>query len=87
MKPVLKLLAALSVILSLWLVCLPWAANRPAVADHIDRLEQNGVDASAMYYTDLEMMKPVFTRLALQKRQAGNASRIELADQSTTASY
>jgi len=55
-------------IAAIWLVLLPLASQAPAVARHIDNLDQNNVDASAMYYTELDMMKPIFQRLALQER-------------------
>ena len=46
-----------------WLVVLPWLGSRPAVSDHVKWLEEQGVDPSAMYYTDLEVMKPIRERL------------------------
>jgi len=53
-----------------WFVALPHAANQPDMAAHLEFLDDNGVDPSAMYYTELEMMKPIFERLALENRKA-----------------
>ena len=46
-----------------WLLALPWMASRPSVAAYIQWLDDCGVDPSAMYYTDLEAMKPIRERL------------------------
>lgn len=46
-----------------WLVVLPWIGSRPSVSNHVEWLEEQGVDPSAMYYTDLEVMKPIRERL------------------------
>ncbi len=65
----LQLLAALGVLALVWLVALPWAANRPRMAAHLHWLEQEKIDPSAMYYTELEMMEPIFTKLAIERRK------------------
>jgi hypothetical protein len=52
----------------LWLLVLPWLARRPVVADHIQWLDDHDVDASAMYYTELEVLKPVLDRLNTRGR-------------------
>jgi hypothetical protein len=52
----------------LWLLVLPWLARRPVVADHIQWLDEHDVDASAMYYTELEVLKPVLDRLNVRGR-------------------
>ena len=46
-----------------WLLALPWLSSRPSVAAYIQWLDDCGVDPSAMYYTDLEAMKPIRERL------------------------
>jgi hypothetical protein len=52
----------------IWLVVLPWlAANSPLKA-RIRHLDDCGVDAGAMYYTELEMMKPILERLNRRER-------------------
>lgn len=67
-KRITKLAVALGVVGAIWLVALPWAADRPAMAAHLDWLDDQGVDPSAMYYTELEMMGPILDRMALEKR-------------------
>ncbi len=51
-----------------WLVVLPWIAHRPAVQAHIDRLQREHIDPSAMYYTELEVMQPILERLLARDR-------------------
>jgi len=64
-----RLAMAVGAVAIVWLVVLPWTAGRRVVAEHIERLERDRIDPSAMYYTDLEMMEPIFTRLALEQRR------------------
>lgn len=60
-----KLKLALSIIglCGLWLVVLPWIARQPRMAAHLQWLEDQGIDAGAMYYTELEAMKPILEKL------------------------
>lgn len=69
-SPRLRLLAAVSAVTVVWLVALPWFSRRPGTSTYIEQLDRQKIDPSAMYYTELEMMKPIFTRLALQQRIA-----------------
>ncbi len=66
----LKLTAALALLTLIWLVALPWAANRPRMAAHLDWLEKEKIDPSAMYYTELEMMQPIFKKMAMERRRS-----------------
>jgi len=45
-----------------WLVVLPAVASRPAVSGYLQRLDDQGIDASAMFYTELEMMPKLLER-------------------------
>lgn len=65
---VIGLLLSTGVVAVLWLVALPWYANRPAMNDHLHWLESRGIDPSAMYYTELDAMKPILDRLNRQQR-------------------
>ncbi len=47
-------LIAMSVI---WLVFLPWLADRRAVRDHVDRLHAANINASAMFYSELDCLQ------------------------------
>lgn len=48
---------------ALWLVALPWIARQPRMAAHLQWLEDQGIDGGAMYYTELEAMKPILEKL------------------------
>jgi len=43
--------------LVIWLVALPWASRRASWQTHSRWLEQKQIDPSAMYYTDLPLMR------------------------------
>ena len=47
----------------IWLGLLPALSNRPNVEKRIRFLESRGIDASAMFYTELEAMDGVLERL------------------------
>lgn len=65
---VVRLLWMLGAVGLIWLVILPWMAGRPRMEAHLEWLDARGVDPSAMYYTELEMMQPIFDRMAVEKR-------------------
>ena len=58
-----RLVAWIVPLAAFWLLALPWLSSRPSVAAYIQWLDDCGVDPSAMYYTDLEAMKPIRERL------------------------
>lgn len=64
-----RFVGAVAAVTIVWLAVLPWIAGRPATAAYLDWLEEEGIDPSAMYYTELEMMEPILTRLALEARK------------------
>jgi hypothetical protein len=47
-------LIAISVVAYFWLVFLPWLADRPVVRQHVDFLNDRRINASAMFYTELD---------------------------------
>lgn len=59
----LKLAFCMIGLCGLWLVALPWIARQPRMAAHLQWLEDQGIDAGAMYYTELEAMKPILEKL------------------------
>lgn len=63
-----KLAAALAALATVWLLLLPYASRTPAMQERIQWLETQGVDPSAMYYTELDMMQPLLERMAVEKR-------------------
>jgi hypothetical protein len=58
-----RLLAATLVIGGVWCVGLPWIAALPAVENRLRFLDERGIDPSAMFYTELDSMKPILERL------------------------
>ena len=46
----------------IWLSVLPSLGRLPSLREAIDERDAHGIDASAMYYTDLEMMDGVIRR-------------------------
>jgi hypothetical protein len=46
-----------------WCVVLPWLAAQPAVDARIRWLDERGIDPSAMYYTELDAMKPILAKI------------------------
>ncbi len=64
-----RLAAGVAAILVLWLVILPWIGHQPPIRRHIEFLEQRHIDPSAMFYTELEPMGDVRTRMAQRRRQ------------------
>lgn len=53
-----------------WLLVLPWAARRPAMKSHLQWLDSRGIDPSAMYYTELEVMDQILKRQRHRQRNA-----------------
>lgn len=49
-----ELAVAVIAIAVLWLVVLPRLGTLEPVADHLDRLDRHGIEADAMYWTELE---------------------------------
>ena len=47
-------LLALAVCSLIWLVVLPWLGARRPVREHVDALHAAGINASAMFYSELE---------------------------------
>lgn len=65
-----QLAVGLGIILLLWLAVLPQLANQPPVRRHIEFLEQQRIDPSAVFYTELEPMAELRTRIAEIRRDA-----------------
>jgi hypothetical protein len=56
-RPTLHLLLACATLAAIWLLLLPGLLHLAPIRNHVDHLDVHDVDASAMYYTELE---PVF---------------------------
>jgi hypothetical protein len=64
------LIALLSII---WLVVLPAYARQPDMRQHLKWLDDQGIDPSAMYYTELDVMDDILAKHRLvELRQASN---------------
>jgi hypothetical protein len=53
-RPALHLLLACATLAAVWLLLLPALLHLAPIRNHVDRLDAHNVDASAMYYTDLD---------------------------------
>lgn len=58
-----QLAACCGIVAVIWLYALPWWAQQPGMAAHLQSLEDQGIDASAMFYTELDALDPVLQRL------------------------
>lgn len=54
MKRWISAVIALLSIAWIWLVVLPWVGRHAAVQAHVERLHAADINASAMFYTELE---------------------------------
>ncbi|MEO9595552.1 hypothetical protein [Rhodopirellula bahusiensis] len=71
-------LAGLIALLSVtWLVFLPTYARQPKMQQHLKWLDDQGIDPSAMYYTELEVMEDILAkqRLAELRQKSDGSSR------------
>jgi hypothetical protein len=67
-----------------WTVVLPWFGERQLMRGRIDFLQGQGIDPSALYYTDLEAMGRLESNLAALRHAHPEAFwRIKPADHST----
>ena len=62
-KGLMQLGLALCLMTVIWLQILPWIAAQPKMAAHLRRLDDQGIDPSAMFYTELDAMEPILRRL------------------------
>lgn len=46
--------ATLAAVALIWLVILPWLAEQPPIRQHVDSLHAADINASAMFYSELE---------------------------------
>ena len=59
-----SLCLAVSAILIVWTLVLPWIGSRPSVRSQIENLNRLGIDPAALYYTDLEAMERIEANIA-----------------------
>lgn len=64
----LRLAGWLGVLTLTWCVALPWIGRHPAIARHIEHQEEQRIDPSAMFYSELEIVPSIAHRIErLQK--------------------
>lgn len=61
-SPVQRLVMATATIAAVWLIVLPWIGRHETVRDHITFLDDREIDASAMFYTELDAMEPILKK-------------------------
>lgn len=54
---------AIASLLAVWMVILPWIASWPQMDEHLRNLDKQGIEGGAMFYTELEAMKPILRKL------------------------
>ncbi len=59
----LALAISLALVALIWLCVLPWIGRQEQLAERIRREQAAGIDPSAMFYTELEMMPSVIRRM------------------------
>ena len=61
-KDFVKLFCAMVIIAVTWCYLLPLATKQPVVRQRIDFLDDKGIDPTAMFYTDLEIMDEIIAK-------------------------
>lgn len=59
----LRLAGWLGMLTITWCVVLPWIGRHPAIAKHIEHQEEQGIDPSAMFYSELEIVPSIAHRI------------------------
>jgi hypothetical protein len=59
---VIRLAFAVVLLLAVWCIVLPWISAIPAVNARQQWLEKRGINAGAMYYTELHVMESILER-------------------------
>jgi hypothetical protein len=60
--PWLKLLMGLLIVAAVWLIALPQLARTTAIERHIAEQERQGIDPSALFYSELEILPQIAHR-------------------------
>ena len=58
-----KLVMTMATIACLWCLVLPWYASQPAMKEHLQFLDDRGIDPSAMFYTELDAMDSILEKV------------------------
>ena len=57
------LLTSLIAIICVWCILLPWVAAQPTMKQHLQFLDDRGIDPSAMFYTELDAMDDILDKI------------------------
>ena len=57
----------------IWTVVLPWLGTQPRVRARIDRLERQGIDPAALFYSDIQAMPRLEAELAAARTEHPDA--------------
>jgi hypothetical protein len=68
-RKIYRLVLTTILIAGVWLLVLPWLARRPAIGAYLRWLDERQIDPSAMYYTEVDAMKPILRRLNERERR------------------
>jgi hypothetical protein len=63
----LKLATAVVFASFFWCIVLPWYASQPAMKEHLQFLDDRGIDPSAMFYTELDAMDAILEKIENEK--------------------
>ena len=63
-----QLAVAVVLIVLVWCLVLPQLATLPRMQAYTEWLDERGIDPSAMYYTELDAMRPILDRLERTQR-------------------
>lgn len=69
----LAFIGSITAMAGVWTIALPWVATQPAVKQHIEFMESKGVDPSALYYTDLEVIGQIRANVSEKRQSAPEA--------------
>ncbi|MCC9656791.1 hypothetical protein [Rhodopirellula halodulae] len=60
-----------------WLILLPAYARQPKMQAHLHWLDEEGIDPSAMYYTELEVMEDILAKQRRAELRGDNPSPLD----------
>lgn len=67
---VMAFFVAVALVATVWLALLPWLGRQGPIRRHVEQQQQTGVDPSAMFYSELEILPPLAHRV---ERQMGRS--------------
>jgi hypothetical protein len=68
-----RLSVSAALLIACWTLLLPALSERPAMRQQLDRRKQQGINAGAMFYSELKAMPQVMERMEHVHAAHGNA--------------